>query len=107
MFFKRSRSSQALAPTEANTRADLQIVDVRSPQEWNSGHVARARHIPLDQLPNRLGELNRAKPVGFICQSGGRSQKATKIAAEAGLDAVNITGGMTAWQRAGLPTSTR
>jgi rhodanese-related sulfurtransferase len=107
MFFKRSSSSKTLAPVEARTRADLQIIDVRSRQEWKSGHVARAKHIPLDQLPNRLGELNRAKPVGFICQSGARSKMATKIAAEAGLDAINISGGMSAWRRAGLPTSTR
>jgi hydroxyacylglutathione hydrolase len=107
MFFKRSSSSQTLAPAEANTRADLQIIDVRSRQEWKSGHVARAKHIPLDELPNRLGELNRGKSVGFICQSGARSKMATKIAAEAGLDAINISGGMSAWQRAGLPTSTR
>jgi hydroxyacylglutathione hydrolase len=107
MFFKRSSSSQTLAPADANTRADLQIVDVRSRQEWKSGHVARAKHIPLDELPNRLGEINQAKPVGFICQSGARSRRATKLAAEAGLDAINISGGMSAWQRAGLPTSTR
>lgn len=107
MIFNRSSSSRTLAPVEANRRADLQIVDVRSRQEWKSGHVDRAKHIPLDELPNRLGELDQSKPVGFICQSGARSKKATKIAAEAGLDAVNISGGMPAWQHAGLPTSTR
>lgn len=107
MFFKRSSSSQALTPAEASTRADLQIVDVRGRQEWKSGHVARAKHIPLDQLPNRLGELDRGKPVGFICQSGARSKRAAKIASDAGIEAINISGGMSAWQRAGLPTSTR
>jgi rhodanese-related sulfurtransferase len=107
MFFKRSTSSQNLAVAEAKSRADLQIVDVRSRQEWQSGHVPRAKHIPLDELPDRLGEINRGKQVGFICQSGARSRKATRIATEAGLDAINISGGMSAWQRAGLPTSTR
>lgn len=107
MFFNRSSSSKTLAPTEANKRTDLQIIDVRGRQEWKSGHIDRATHIPLDQLPNRLGELDRAKPIGFICQSGARSRTATKIAAKAGLDAINISGGMSAWRRSGLPTSTR
>jgi rhodanese-related sulfurtransferase len=106
MFFKRSSSPPTLTPPDVSARADLQIVDVRSRQEWRSGHVARAKHIPLDQLPTRLGELNRGRPVGFICQTGGRSKLAAKIAAEAGLEAINISGGMSAWQRAGLPVST-
>jgi rhodanese-related sulfurtransferase len=107
MFFNRSSSSQTLAPAEANARADLQIIDVRSRQEWKSGHVARAKHIPLDELPNRLGEINQSKPVGFICQSGARSKRAAKLATDAGLEAINISGGMSAWQRAGLASSTR
>ncbi|MHB8658475.1 MAG: rhodanese-like domain-containing protein [Solirubrobacteraceae bacterium] len=107
MLFKRTRASQALSPTEVNLRTDVQIVDVRSRREWQSGRVSRAKHIPLDQLPGRLEELDRAQPVAFICQSGARSKMATKLAAQAGLDAININGGMSAWQRSGLPTSTR
>lgn len=105
-FFKRSKSVQTLTPTEANARADLQIIDVRSRQEWNGGHVQRARHIPLDELPGRLSDLHSG-PVAFICQSGMRSQRAAKMAAAAGVDAVNINGGMAAWQREGLPVARR
>lgn len=106
MLFNRSKS-HSLSPAEASTRTDLQIVDVRSRQEWQGGHAPRAMHIPLDQLPTRLTELDRGRPIGFICQSGARSKMATKIAAEAGLEAININGGMLAWKRAGLATSTR
>lgn len=107
MLFKRSQTSQSLSPSEAAARTDVQIVDVRSRQEWQTGHAPRAKHIPLDQLQARLGELNQNRPVAFICQSGARSKTATKIARQAGIDAININGGMSAWQRAGLPTSNR
>lgn len=103
MLFRRKPSS--LSPREASTHPDLQIVDVRTVQEWRSGHVPEAKHIPLDELPGHLGELEVGQPVAFICQSGARSKRATKIACHAGLDAINIDGGMLAWQRAGLPTS--
>lgn len=88
----------------AGRRADR---GVRSPKEWQAGHIPRAKHIPLDQLTNRMGELDSAQPVAFICQSGARSKMATKTARQAGLDAMNINGGMLAWQRDGLPASTR
>jgi len=107
MLFNRSQPAQSLSPGEANARADVQIVDVRSPKEWQAGHIPRAKHIPLDQLTNRMGELDSAQPVAFICQSGARSKMAIKLARQAGLDAININGGMLAWQRDGLPASTR
>lgn len=107
MFFKRSQTSHNISPSEAAARSDIQIVDVRTTQEWQSGHAPGAKHIPLDQLRGRLGELNHGRAVAFICQSGTRSKMARKIAGQAGLEAINISGGMSAWQRAGLPTSTR
>jgi rhodanese-related sulfurtransferase len=107
MLFKRSRAARNITPRQASEHSGLHIVDVRSQAEWRTGHVPRARHIPLDQLPARLGELKGAEPVAFICQSGARSRRATKISGQAGIDAVNIDGGMLAWQRAGLPTSRR
>lgn len=105
MLFSRSRATRSLTAREAGERADLQIVDVRSRQEWRTGHAPRARHIPLDELPGRLSELPSDQPVAFICQSGARSQRAAKLATQAGLQAINIQGGMLAWTRAGLPTS--
>ncbi len=106
MLFTRQKAT-SLSPMEASARPDLRIVDVRTPQEWRSGHIPKARHIPLDELSGRLGELKGDQPVAFICQSGARSKLATKLARQAGLDAVNIDGGMLAWKQAGLPTKPR
>lgn len=104
MLFNRTKSP-SLSPREASTHPDLQIVDVRTLQEWRTGHVPDAQHIPLDELPRHLSKLNVGQPIAFICQSGARSKRATKLASQAGLDAINIDGGMLAWQRAGLPTN--
>ncbi len=107
MFFRRSRSALALSPTEVTDRSDVQVVDVRTTVEWRTGHVPGARHIPLEEVSARLDELDGTRPVAFICRSGMRSRRAVKLAAQAGIEAINITGGMEAWHRAGLPTSTR
>jgi len=101
MFFTK-RAERRLDPAEAHARGDLQIVDVRSRQEWTSGHIPKARHIPLDQLQARLAEIDRNRPVAFICQSGVRSRQAARLARRAGLDAFDIAGGMRAWVQAGL-----
>ena len=103
LLFRRSNS---LTPTDAAAamrRGELQIVDVRQPAEFRQGRVAGARHIPLGQLSSRLGELDRSRPVAFLCHSGARSALATRKATKAGLDAANVRGGVIAWSRAGLP----
>jgi rhodanese-related sulfurtransferase len=100
----------AITPDEAARRLaarELELVDVREPRELLDGHVAEVVHIPLGQLAARLGELDRDRPVAFICRSGARSAGAVRTAAAAGYDAVNVKGGMTAWVRAGLPTAVR
>ncbi|QEC48247.1 rhodanese-like domain-containing protein [Baekduia soli] len=103
MFFSRTRS---ITPTEAVERqrtGGLVLVDVREAAELRQGRIEGARNIPLGQLGAQLGELDSSKSVAFVCQSGMRSARATKAAAKAGLDAVNVSGGVTAWSRAGLP----
>ena len=103
MLFRRTSS---LTPDEAAAalrRGELQLVDVREPRELAEVRVEGARHIPLAQLPARLGELDRGRPVAFLCRSGSRSAIATRAAARAGLDAANVRGGIAAWTRAGVP----
>ena len=107
MLLKLPWSARTLSPTEAHARADVQIIDVRSRTEWRTGHAPRARHIALNELPGRLAELDRSRPVAFICQSGVRSAHAVRLAKRSGIEAMNIAGGMRAWQRAQLPTSKR
>jgi rhodanese-related sulfurtransferase len=103
MLFRRVNS---LAPEEAAAaldRGELQLVDVRESAELAGASVAGASHMPLAQVRARLGELDRGRPVAFICHSGGRSAVATRAAGKAGLDAANVRGGVVAWSRAGLP----
>ena len=107
MLFSRSKS---LTPTDAAAalaRGELQLIDVREPSELSEARVNGARHIPLGQLSAELGELDRDRPVAFLCRSGSRSAIATRSATKAGLDAANVKGGIAGWTRAGLPVSSQ
>jgi rhodanese-related sulfurtransferase len=105
MLFSRSKSLTPSDAAAAMARGDLQLIDVREPSELSESRIKGARHIPLGQLTAKLGELDRDRPVAFLCRSGSRSAIATRLATKAGLDAANIKGGIAAWTRAGLPTS--
>lgn len=83
---------------------NLVILDVRQPQEWAEGHIERARHITGAELPERLDEVPNDVPVAVICGSGYRSSVSSSLLAHKGhKNIVNVAGGMSAWQRAGLP----
>ncbi len=69
------------------------LLDVRTPQEYMGGHIEGFRLIPVDELRERLEELERGKPVYVICQSGLRSYIACRILAGNGFDAYNFAGG--------------
>ena len=107
MLFSRSKSLTPSDAAAALARGELQLIDVRESSELNEARVEGARHIPLGQLPAKLGDLDRDRPVAFLCRSGSRSAIATRSAMKAGLDAANVRGGITAWARAGLPTSSK
>ena len=81
------------------------LVDVRSAEEYAAGHVKGARNIPVGQVQGRLAELEAYKggDVYVICQSGGRSAKASATLAAAGYKAVNVTGGTGGWVKKGYP----
>jgi glyoxylase-like metal-dependent hydrolase (beta-lactamase superfamily II)/rhodanese-related sulfurtransferase len=84
--------------------SDLQIIDVRRPAEYQSGHAPRAVTAPLSILKERapaLG-LDRTKPTAVICAGGYRSSAATSIMQQAGFtNLMNVTGGTSAWINAG------
>ncbi len=83
---------------------DAVLVDVREANEWRAGRAHGAIHIPLADLPGRIGELPRDKPVYLICASGNRSGKAAAFLSREGFaDPINVRGGTSAWARAGLP----
>lgn len=104
-----ARKITAITPTqawEAQRRKDIVLVDVRQPQEQRSDVVAGALLIPLNELARRMDELPRGRTVAFLCRSGHRSTLAARQARRHGIDVASIKGGMIAWKRAGLPTST-
>jgi rhodanese-related sulfurtransferase len=82
------------------------VLDVRKDDEWAAGRLANAVHIPLAQVQDRAGELPKGRLVVTVCKDGGRSYKAAYALRQAGYDAVNLAGGLTAWAAAGLPVVT-
>ncbi|MFJ4697647.1 MULTISPECIES: rhodanese-like domain-containing protein [unclassified Streptomyces] len=88
-------------------KADDFLLDVREDDEWQAGHIEGALHIPMSEFVARYGEVTEAAPqdgtVNVICRSGGRSAQVTMYLAQQGIDAVNVEGGMQAWEAAGKP----
>lgn len=91
--------------TELARRLDAgaALVDVRQPEEYESGHVPGAVLVPLDQVGARQGEIPSDQEVLVICGSGGRSARAVEALNGAGLRTTNVAGGTTAWIDAGNP----
>jgi len=79
--------------------------DVRDPFEFRQGHVPGALSYPLSELGFHIDELRRRGPVVLSCRSGGRSMTAARTLAYLGVldQPINLTGGLTRWQEAGLP----
>ena len=84
------------------------VVDVRRDDEWVTGHISGAVHIPIDDLPDRIDEVPRDKKVLFICAMGVRSGLACEVAFSMGYDTLNlynIDDGTPAWIAGGHPTT--
>lgn len=87
---------------QAAARAkDALLLDVREDEEWAAGHAPDAQHRPLSTLDPSSVPTDR--PVLAICRSGNRSGQAAQALAAAGVEVVNVAGGMKAWEQAGLP----
>jgi len=84
-------------------RAGAPLIDVREEEEWSAGHVPDAVLIPMSQVEARMGELPTGEPAVIVCRSGGRSNTIVQLLASFGVKAVNLAGGMRAWEAAGLP----
>lgn len=95
--------SDIMNVTVAELGGDAVLLDVREDYEWEAGHVDGALHIPLEQLPARLEELDPDVDVNVICRTGGRSFRATTWLVQNGYSAFNVTGGMGAWFEADKP----
>ena len=85
-------------------RDDVVLFDVREPVEYNAGHIAGAKLIPLGQVPSRMAEIPKDKTVILTCRSGNRSGQAADFLRHQGWRNVhNMAGGIVGWQQAGLP----
>jgi hydroxyacylglutathione hydrolase len=92
----------ALVHEETN----LQVLDVRRPPEYESGHVPRAVHAPLSNLKTNIDNLplDPNLPTAVICAGGYRSSAATSILQQRGFThLLNVTGGTSAWINSGYP----
>jgi glyoxylase-like metal-dependent hydrolase (beta-lactamase superfamily II)/rhodanese-related sulfurtransferase len=84
-------------------RRDVVVVDVREPFEWREGHVEGALHLPMLEAVTRLGELPADRPKAVMCAGGLRSSSVISALKRHGVrDCHNVTGGMTAWLKAGF-----
>lgn len=84
------------------------LLDVREPWEYQQVHVEGSRHIPMGQVPDRLGELDPASNYVVICHHGGRSQQVASFLASKGYAHVaNLAGGIDAWAEALDPNLAR
>ncbi|MEY8445655.1 rhodanese-like domain-containing protein [Enterococcus ratti] len=75
--------------------ASIQLIDVRTPAEYQQGHIKQAKNIPLQQIMSFKGK--QEEPVYLICQSGMRSKQASKILKKMGYEVINVRGGMNQW----------
>ena len=84
-------------------QGEIQLIDVRQPEEREAGRIAGDRFIELARLTEEADTIDAQRPVVFYCRSGARSAMATEAFRGAGFDAHNMVGGLLDWHAAGLP----
>lgn len=101
--FKLGEVDQITVHEVKEQAAELQILDVRSPDEWKKGHIPGATHIFLPDVPKKSSVLSKKKPVAVYCDSGYRASLAASILKNEGFDVHNVPGSWQAWQNAKFP----
>ncbi len=97
--------SITVADLRSQPPAQAQLIDVRSPSEFASGHIAGAINIPTDQIESRLADLSPG-PIVLICQMGKRARMTANLLEPCQRQIAVLEGGTTAWIQAGLPVVT-
>jgi rhodanese-related sulfurtransferase len=103
-LFNRDPAAPQVGPDEARrlvAEEGALLLDVREPSEWQAGHAPEAVHVPLGSLS--LDDVAGRGLVVAVCRSGSRSDRAAQALQTAGVEAVNLAGGMSAWAEKGLP----
>jgi rhodanese-related sulfurtransferase len=80
-----------------------QLIDLRTDHEWEAGRIAGAAHIELGSLTERIGEIDRDRPVLLYCRGDNRSDMAAAALTADGFEASALAGGIEAWVEAGRP----
>lgn len=80
-----------------------QLVDVRAEHEWEAGRIPGAKHLPLAELSERVGELDKGRSVVLYCRGGNRSTMAAEALADAGYEAMKLSEGIVGWAEEGSP----
>ncbi len=99
-------AQNALAPAAFEAKIatpNVQLVDVRTPQEFANGHLQNAKNVNFNdaEFKQKIALLDKSKPIAVYCGVGGRSGKASKILIELGFkDITDLAGGITAWSAA-------
>src|SRR5688572_14462957 len=97
---------QTISPRQAQeliSRNEVDVVDVREPNEWSSGRLPGSRLVPLGQLRASPKQALPRDGIIFVCAAGVRSQSAARLALQNGLTNVyNLSGGTKNWVRSGL-----
>jgi phage shock protein E len=80
---------------------DVQLIDVRTPEEYNEAHIKNAKNIDFysEQFYSDMSKLDKNKPLFIYCRSGGRSGKAATQLSKAGFDVYDLKGGFIDWQK--------
>lgn len=94
-------SPEAYMSDFVDSGAAHQLIDVRTPEEYATGHIAGSINIPVEEIGARLGEISQDEPVVLYCRSGNRSNQAAQILDGAGFTGVYDLGGINSWQSAG------
>jgi rhodanese-related sulfurtransferase len=106
-LFRRGAGGPWVNTAEAThliNREDALVLDVRDPGEYGAGHILGAKNVPLSRLGDASVAKRKDRPVIVYCEGGERSSKAVAALKRQGFArVVNLTGGLRAWQQAGLP----
>ncbi len=103
---KKILSVDAKGLKDMQSGRQVQIIDVREPTEYNSGHIENSTNIPLSCLLNEIDQFDFSKEMIMVCRAGVRSRLACEqlIAEGYNFDLFNLEGGVIAWENAGYKT---
>ena len=82
-----------------DSKADILLIDVREPFEFEEGNIETSINIPLMQIPLYLDTADKSKKIVFYCRTGNRSEQATEFAEKQGFDATNYEGSYEDWSQ--------